>query len=185
MRKQLTPLGWPRQDPIKNYFPLPNEVFSLGLSSGELSVYSYLLYCEDRKTYQCWPSYKTIGKAVGMSANTVAKYVAKLEARGMISTESTTITTQDGRKRNGSLLYTIRPIREAVELFHQRQMAQAELAAQRQRTAEKLAKLAPVAPCGPLCGASEQVERNDPVRGAEAEIEQLSEDLRGTKEKAG
>jgi len=53
----------------KNYFPLPNVIFSLGLSPGEIAVYSYLLYCEDRKTYQCHPSYKTIGRAVGMSTN--------------------------------------------------------------------------------------------------------------------
>ena len=24
---------WPKRDPIKNYFPLPNEIYSLGLSS--------------------------------------------------------------------------------------------------------------------------------------------------------
>ena len=60
-----------KQDAVKNFFPLPNEIFSLGLSSGELAVYSYLLFCEDRKTYQCWPSYRSIGKAVRMSTNTV------------------------------------------------------------------------------------------------------------------
>ncbi len=32
----------------KNYFPLPNEIFSLGLSSGEIAVYAFLMYCEDR-----------------------------------------------------------------------------------------------------------------------------------------
>ena len=41
------------RDPIKNYFPLPNEVFALGLSPGALAVYSYLMYTEDRTTYQC------------------------------------------------------------------------------------------------------------------------------------
>jgi len=55
----------------KNFFPLPNAIFSLGLSAGELAVYAYLMYCEDRKSHQCWPSYKTIGRAVGMSENTV------------------------------------------------------------------------------------------------------------------
>ena len=55
------------RDPIKNYFPLPNEVFALGLSPGALAVYSYLMYTEDRTTYQCHASYKTIGKAVNMS----------------------------------------------------------------------------------------------------------------------
>ena len=30
-----------QRDPIKNYFPLPNEIFSLGLSFGEIAVYAY------------------------------------------------------------------------------------------------------------------------------------------------
>lgn len=37
----------------KNYIPLPSAIFSLNLCPGEIAVYSYLLYCEDRKTYQC------------------------------------------------------------------------------------------------------------------------------------
>ena len=41
------------REAYKNYFPLPNEIFSLNLCPGEIAVYSYLLYCEDRKTYQC------------------------------------------------------------------------------------------------------------------------------------
>ena len=66
------------RDPIKNYFPLPNEVFALGLSPGALAVYSYLMYIEDRTTYQCHASYRTIGNAVNMSPNTVRKYVTEL-----------------------------------------------------------------------------------------------------------
>ena len=111
----------------KNYFPLPNVIFSLGLSPGEIAVYSYLLYCEDRKTYQCHPSYKTIGRAVGMSTNTVQKYIAALGERGFISVEPTSVITKSGQKRNGTLRYTIRPIQEAVELYHQRQIRQLEL----------------------------------------------------------
>jgi len=142
-----------KPDPVKNFFPLPNEIFSLGLSSGELAVYSYLLYCEDRKTYRCWPSYKTIGKAVGMSVNTVRKYVAMLEERGLIITEPTAITTKGGRKRNGSLLYTIRPIREAVDLHNQRLLHRLELDAQRRyalEQQEKSSRRRPTeAPCSP------------------------------------
>ena len=111
----------------KNYFPLPNVIFSLGLSPGEIAVYSYLLYCEDRKTYQCHPSYKTIGRAVGMSTNTVQKYITALGERGFISVEPTSVITKSGQKRNGTLRYTIRPIREAVELYHQRQLHNLEL----------------------------------------------------------
>ena len=62
---------WPKRNRVKNYFRLPNEIFLLGLSPGALAVYSYLLCCENRNTYQCWPSYKTIGSAVRMSQNTV------------------------------------------------------------------------------------------------------------------
>lgn len=118
---------WPRRDPVKNYFMVPNEVFSLGLNSDEISIYNYLLRCEDRKTYQCHPSYRTIGNAVDLCENTVRKYVSSLEEKGLISTENTTITTMKGIKRNGSLRYTIRPIQEAVELYHQRQMEKLKL----------------------------------------------------------
>lgn len=172
----------PKRDAIKNYFPLPNEIFMLGLCAGEISVYSYLLYRENRKTFQCWPSYKTIGKAVGMSQNTVRKYVMALEEKALISTEPTSVRTRSGQKRNGSLLYTIRPIQEALDQFYERQMVQAEMTAAKQRT---VAKLAAVSPCEPLCGALEQTEGKDTARGVEPKIEPLSEDLRGTKEKAG
>ncbi len=62
--------------PKPRRYSIPNEIMILGLSAGALAVYNYLLYVEDRKTYQCYPSYKTIGKALGIkSKNTVAKYV--------------------------------------------------------------------------------------------------------------
>ena len=74
---------WPKRDPNKHYYLVPNEVFNLGLSSHEIAVYNYLLRCEDRRTYQCHPSYRTIGKAVQLSENTVRKYVAGLEEKGL------------------------------------------------------------------------------------------------------
>lgn len=113
---------WPKRDPVKNYFMVPNEVFCLDLDSSEISIYGYLLRCEDRKTYQCHPSYRTIGKAVGLCQNTVRKYVSSLEDKGLIRAEPSRIVTRDGRVRNGSLIYTIRPVQEAVELYHQRQL---------------------------------------------------------------
>ena len=141
---------WPTRDSVKDYFPLPKEIFSLGLSAAEIAIYAYLLFCEDRKTYQCYPSYRTIGDAVGMSRNTVCKYVRSLEEKGLIRTERTTVTLKDGRKRNGSLLYTLLPWRQAVEQFHQRQLAMAEAAAERYRAQQKLAAQATEPPCSPL-----------------------------------
>ena len=46
---------------LGHYFLLPNEIFTLGLSPGELSVYAYLMFCEDRETHQCYPSFRKIG----------------------------------------------------------------------------------------------------------------------------
>lgn len=104
------------------------------------------MYCENRTTYQCYPSYRTIGEAVGMSRNTVAKYVQLLEEKELIRTERTTITLKDGRKRTGSLLYTILPPEQAVEQFNRQQLAKAEAAAERRRIQEKLARQAAEAP---------------------------------------
>ena len=44
----------------KNYFTMPNEIFSLGLDASEIAVYAYLRCLESRSTYQCWPSYLLI-----------------------------------------------------------------------------------------------------------------------------
>ena len=117
---------WTRRDPIKNYFPLPNEIYSLGLSAGAIAVYGFLMRIENRQTYQCTAGYRTIGHATGMSVNTVRKYVVELEERGLITTERTTVTTRDGRILNGCLRYTILPIQQVVEAYHQRQLAEAD-----------------------------------------------------------
>ena len=116
---------YPKRDAVKHYFPLPNEIFCLDLSAGEIAVYAYLMYCEDRKTFQCHPSYATIGSAVGMSNNTVKKYVDSLERKGFIFTEPTMVKTRDGRSHNGSLLYTIEPIKPIEEAYFQKQLARA------------------------------------------------------------
>lgn len=116
-----------KRDAAKNYFPLPNEIFCLNLSHGEIAVYSYLLYRENRKTFQCHPSYKTIGHALKMSRNTVSKYVKLLEEKRLIMTEPTEIRTTNGQKRNGNLLYTILPIEQAVEHYYRQQIERAKL----------------------------------------------------------
>ena len=129
---------YPKRDAVKNYFPLPNEIFSLGLCGGEILVYTYLMYREDRKTFQCNPSYKTIGEAVGMSKNTVKKYVDGLVEKRLITTETTSVITKKGEKRNGNLLYHIRPIEEAVEYHYEQQMIRLDEETQRQTALAKL-----------------------------------------------
>ena len=116
------------QFPSKNYFTLPNEIFSLGLGAGEIAVYAYLRCLENPSTYQCWPSYATIGKAIGRTKNTVMQYVDALSEKGLISRI----------KKNGNLRYTIRPIHEAVEIFHTRQLSAVERTTERRQIHRKL-----------------------------------------------
>ena len=101
----------PRQG---GFFLLPNAIFTLGLSPGEMTLYAYLIFCEDRKTHRCWPSIGRISQHTGMSANTIAKYIRQLEEKQLINVESTKVRTERGEVRNGTLQFTIRPIQEAV-----------------------------------------------------------------------
>ena len=113
---------YPKRDAIKNYFPMPNEIFNFGLCAGEIALYAFLLKCEDRKTFKCWPSYKTICKALNISKNTVRNYVVKLCEKQLIEVEYTYVYTKDGEKRNGNLMYTIRPIQEAINYDFEKQL---------------------------------------------------------------
>ena len=130
-----------KRDPIKDYFPLPNEIFCLGLSYGEIAVYWYLLYRENRKNYQCHPSYKTIGKALRMSKNTVCKYVRLLEEKELIATEPTNVFTKGGKKLNGNLLYTILPIEQAKQYFYKRQLENLDRIVAEEKKKKRIDKL--------------------------------------------
>ena len=111
-----------KQEPCKNYFPVHNRIFDLGLCAEELAIYLYLVRCEDKLTYTCYPSHATIGESIGRSANTVQKYVKLLEKKRLISTEPTRIKAKNGRYYNGSLRYTIRPIQDAIDYFEEQEM---------------------------------------------------------------
>ncbi len=134
-----------KRDPIKDYFPLPNEIFYFGLSYREVAVYTYLLYRENRKSFQCYPSYKSIGKALHMSRNTVSKYVQLLVDKELITTKPTSIFTKGNKKLNGNLLYTILPIEQAKQYFYKHQLEDFDRAIaddKRKKRIEKLNKQA-------------------------------------------
>lgn len=105
------------------FFLLSNAIFTLGLSPGEMTVYAYLIFCENRETYQRWPSIDRISQHTGMSANTVAKYIRQLEEKRLIDVEPTKVRTKSGEVRNGTLQFTIRPIQEAVNYKLERDLA--------------------------------------------------------------
>ena len=130
-----------RQELKGNYFITPNAVFDLHLHAYELVIYAYLLRIEDRKTFQSLTSYSKIAKKLGLSINTVAKYVRRLEEHGLIETEHTEIITQDGLKRNGCLRYHILPIQYAVDLHYKQRIAELEQTVDIQKARQKAEKL--------------------------------------------
>ena len=173
---------WPKRSAEKNYFMVPNEIFSIGLDYREISLYTYLLRCENRKTYQCYPSYKTIGHAIGMSENTVAKYVRQLEEKGLIYTEPTIMQSKDGKTLNGNLLYTIRPIPGVLEAFYERQFRQAEEAAPpaivRRSSSKSPTPRADRTPCVRLSGRKRVPV---PARGLKPDVSHFRQTFAGRK----
>lgn len=135
----------------KHFFSLPNELFFLNLGHGAITVYAYLLYCEDRRTHQCHPSYRTIAAAVHLMVATVMKHIAKLEDRQLIAVENTSYLDSHGMKCNGNNQYTVLPIRAAVDCCYQQQMHCLEEQRKWQRVQKRLAESARESPQKTLC----------------------------------
>jgi hypothetical protein len=89
--------GW-----TSNFFQVPNGIYDLPISSCAKAVYIYLCRCADRDG-QSFPSYMTIGGAIGWGRTKVAEALSELEAYGLL-------IRQEQYKENGSRdsnLYTI------------------------------------------------------------------------------
>lgn len=120
--------AWITGEVFDAVFPIPAEVFQFNLKAGELLVYIYLHYQKGVRSGQCWPSYATIGSAVGMGRKTVQKHVHSLIDEGLIQAEDTMIRRRDGRGYNGSLLYTIKPIEQILKEREEEFLAELKLA---------------------------------------------------------
>ena len=68
-----------------------------------------------------------------MSIDTVRKYVKSLEDKLLITTMPTSIITKRGNRQNGSLLYNIRPIEEAIQHNYSEQLVRNEFALQKEK----------------------------------------------------
>ena len=75
-----------------------------------------------------------------MSNNTVRKYVESLERKGFIYTEQTMVRTRDGRAHNGSLQYTLQPIKPLEDAYYERQLREAEARARFNQEMKKFEK---------------------------------------------
>ena len=125
---------------IGKFFTLPDEIFYLNLSHGAITVYAYLLCCEDRRTHQCHPSYNTIADATGLSINTVMKYVTTLADKQLITVEHTSYMDDKGMKWTGNNCYTILPVQQAIEAFYQQDMNRLKEDTEYQRISKLLRK---------------------------------------------
>ena len=135
----------------EKFFTLPNEVFLLNLSPSAFMVYAYLLLIEDRRTHTCHPSYNTIAVAIGISKNTAMKSISTLLEMGLITVEPSSYFDKRGMKWKGNNLYTILPVRAAMDAFHQRQLHQLELNAERGRVLRQQAEYDRCHPRAALC----------------------------------
>ncbi len=134
---------WLTGEVFEAVFPLPNEVFQLGLKSGELLVYIYLQYQKSVGSGQCYPSYATIGEAVGMTRKTVQKHIGALADKGLIHTENTSVRWKDGHVYNGNLLYTLTPIRQVLKERERELLTELKLAEAQRKWAEKINAMLP------------------------------------------
>lgn len=146
----------------EKFFTLPNEVFLLQLPPSAFMVYAYLLLIEDRRTHTCHPSYNTIAAATSLSKNTAMKSIGTLLEMGLITVEPSSYFDKRGMKWKGNNLYTIQPVRSAVDAFHQRQLHQLELETVRRRVLRRQAEYDRRHPRVPLCASVSAPTAPDP-----------------------
>ena len=87
--------------PTKNFYMMPNDIFSLGLDPFEFMILSYLVR-RMNSVSECWPSFKTMSMDLGISVSTLEDRIAKLEKRKLISVRK---YTGSGKHRNN--VYTL------------------------------------------------------------------------------
>ena len=64
--------------------------------------------------------------------------IRRLEERELVATEPTEVITKSSGRRNGNLLFTLRPIGEVIDDHYASQLAELELAAERHRVSNLL-----------------------------------------------
>ena len=146
----------------EKFFTLPNEVFLLRLPPSAFMVYAYLLLIEDRRTHTCHPSYNTIAATTGLAKNTAIKSVSTLLEMGLIAVESSSYFDKRGMKWKGNNLYTILPVRPAVDVFYQRKLQQLELDTERRRVHRWQAEYDRRHPRAALCATASAQATPDP-----------------------
>lgn len=87
------------------------------------------------------PSYRTIDGTTGLSLNTTVKSVGILAERDLITVERSCWFNEVGMKRNDNNIYTILPIRKAVDHYNEQQLQRLDAEVERQRAQARLSRL--------------------------------------------
>lgn len=88
------------------YYRIPHRIFQFGLTPIQFTVYSYLVSCTGQNAV-CWPSYKTIAKACGISRNAAIQAIDALIQKRLIDKILTTRRNVQGRTRTSNNEYRI------------------------------------------------------------------------------
>lgn len=104
-----------------NFFPLPKAIFNFDLCAEEIALYAYLMHIEDRQTFTCIAKYSTIGAALKMSNNTVAKYLKSLRHKGGISMHQTIVKSKTGQVQNGCMKIKIESLQPLISKQRERE----------------------------------------------------------------
>lgn len=99
----------------ENFSSLTSELFFLSIGHGAITVYTYLLYCEDRHTHRCHPSYRATSDVVHLTVPTVMKHITKLMVKQFITVQNISYSDRQVMKQNGNNQYTILPIWTAMD----------------------------------------------------------------------
>ena len=93
------------------YYRIPHHIFQLNLTPIQFTVYNYLVSCTGQNTV-CWPSYKTISIACGISRNAAIQAIESLIQKRLIDKLPTTRRNVQGRTRTGNNEYRIHDLSE-------------------------------------------------------------------------
>ena len=99
MKRHRIPFGWPKPDPRRYRFPLPNAIWEYDLKPTEFVILSYLCCCHSHRHNDEKVSAEAVLKAVHMTTSTVKKYLVSLAGRKLITDEfSPALQFADARK---------------------------------------------------------------------------------------
>lgn len=93
------------------YYRIPHRIFQFGLTPIQFTVYSYLVSCLGQRDV-CWPSYKTISIACGISRNAAIQAIESLIQKRLIDKIPTTHRNAHGHARTSNNEYMIHDLSE-------------------------------------------------------------------------